>query len=577
MRQRNYWIPTLREMPAEAEAASHKLLLRGGYIRPLAAGIYSYLPLGWRVLRKVEAIIREEMDRTGAQELLMPAMQPAELWRESGRYSLYGPELMRLHDQNGREFALGPTHEEVITSLVRDHVASYRSLPMTVYQIQTKFRDERRPRFGLLRGREFVMKDAYSFGMDEQSLDQSYRDMFAAYERIFTRCGLKFRAVEADAGSIGGYGGTHEFMALTDIGEDTVVTCPDCGYSANLEMAEAAPADVEAEAAVDSAASSADIGPCECFATPGIKTIEQLVQSLNVEAQELFKTLIYTVDGQPVAVVVRGDHEVNEIKVKNYMQAEQIELADEAAVVQAAGCPAGFVGPVGLSLRLLVDREAAAVVSGIAGANKADHHLRHVVPGRDFALGHVGSFRNVQPGDRCPRCTAAMTTRRGIEVGHVFKLGTKYSDSLGAALTDASGRQSSPIMGCYGIGVSRLLAAVAEQCHDERGIVWPASIAPFQAHIIPVSVHDDVQRTTAENLYARLSGLGVETLLDDRDERPGVKFKDADLIGAPVRIIVGKGAADHRIEYKERSGGEQAELGVDEAVERIMAHYKTRV
>ncbi|ULL18824.1 proline--tRNA ligase [Paenibacillus sp. H1-7] len=575
MRQRNVLIPTMREVPAEAEAASHKLLIRAGYIRQLAAGIYSYLPLGWRVLRKLEGIIRDEMDRTGAQEILMPAMQPAELWHESGRYSLYGPELMRLHDHNGREFALGPTHEEVVTTLVRDHVTSYRSLPMTLYQIQTKFRDERRLRFGLLRGREFLMKDAYSFGLDWESLDQSYQAMFGAYQRIFTRCGLHFRAVEADAGSIGGEGGTHEFMALADIGEDTVISCSECDYAANLEMAEAAPEEHSAARANEAGGSAApSAAGCEPFATPGIKTIEQLVQALNIGADQLLKTLIYLADGEPVAVVVRGDHEVNEIKVKHYLHAEHIELADEAAIVKATGCPAGFIGPVGLSIRLLADREAASVASGIAGANKTDMHLRHVVPGRDFPLDHIGSFRNVREGDLCPRCSGALTARRGIEIGHVFKLGTKYSDSLGAELTDATGKAARIIMGCYGIGVSRLLSAVVEQRHDEHGIVWPLSIAPFHVHLIPVSVQDGTQMELTHKLYARLQELGIEVLMDDREERPGVKFKDADLIGIPLRIVIGKGAADGRVEYKERDGGSQAELSADEAVERIASQIR---
>ncbi|WP_028550113.1 proline--tRNA ligase [Paenibacillus sp. UNC451MF] len=563
MRQRNMLIPTLREIPAEAEAASHKLMLRGGFIRPLAAGIYTYLPTGWRVLRKIERIIREEMDRTGAQELLMPAMQPTELWQQSERYNVYGPELIRLHDRNQREFALGPTHEEVVTSLIRDTVSSYRSLPMTVYQIQTKFRDERRPRFGLLRGREFIMKDAYSFAMDWESLDSTYQSMYEAYHRIFTRCGLRFRSVEADAGSIGGEGETHEFMALAEIGEDTVVVCSSCGYAANLEKA------VSAQQ-IQEKATSAPSCDCEKFATPGIKTIDQLVHALGITADTIIKTLVYVADGQPVAIAIRGDHEVNELKVKQWLQAEALELSDEWTIQQSLGGPAGYIGPVGLPFKLLVDHSAAQVASGVAGANEADYHVRNVVPGRDFPLNHVGDFRNVKEGEGCPHCASELKFHRGIEIGHVFKLGTKYSDKLKAETADAAGRQTHLIMGCYGIGVSRLLSAIVEQYHDEQGITWPASIAPFQVHLIPVSTQDEVQRNLAESLYQQLSGLGIEVLMDDREERPGVKFKDADLIGIPIRLVIGKKAVDGLVEYKTRSSSEQAELTVEAAVDRIL-------
>ncbi|WP_079913445.1 proline--tRNA ligase [Paenibacillus sp. 32352] len=563
MRQSGMLIPTLREVPAEAEAASHRLLLRGGFIRPLAAGIYTYLPMGWRVLRKLQQLIREEMDRTGAQELHMPALQPAELWQQSERYNVYGPELIRLHDRHLREFALGPTHEEVVTALIRDTVSSYRSFPMTVYQLQTKFRDELRPRFGLLRGREFLMKDAYSFAMDWDSLDLSYRAMYEAYQRIFARCGLHYAAVEADAGSIGGEGETHEFTALAEVGEDTIAVCPGCGYAANLEKAVSARPD-------QADGSSGSIGACEAFATPGIKTIDQLVQTLELPADAFIKTLVYVADGQPVAVAVRGDQEVNELKVRHWLQAESLELADEQIIREAAGGPAGFVGPVGLSIKLLVDYSAAALSSGIAGANEADHHLRNVMPGRDFPLDHTGDFRNVKEGDCCPRCRDSLKLARGIEIGHVFKLGTKYSGKLKAEITDASGRPTKLIMGCYGIGISRLLSAIAEQHHDEHGILWPASVAPFQVHLIQVSIQDEAQRALAESLYEQLTKHGVEVLIDDREERPGVKFKDADLIGIPIRIVIGKKAADGLVEFKLRGSGEQTEVTASEALERIL-------
>jgi prolyl-tRNA synthetase len=562
MRQRHALIPTLREAPAEAEVMSHQLMLRGGFIRQLAAGIYTYLPLGRRVLRKLETIIREEMDRTGAQEILMPSMQPTELWQESGRYSVYGPELIRLRDRNQREFALGPTHEEVVTSLIRDEISSYRKLPLLVYQIQTKFRDERRPRFGLLRGREFLMKDAYSFDMDWHGLDQAYQSMYVAYQQIFRRCGLNFLTVEADAGSIGGEGDTHEFMALADIGEDTVAICTDCDYAANLEMAKSGPS-----LGAEQPFSTQD---WELFSTPGITTIDQLVQSLDVSPEPLMKTLIYSANGKPVAVLVRGDHEVNEAKVKSFLQAEQLELADAETVALAIGVPIGFIGPVQLPIRLLVDQEAASMQAGIAGANKVGFHMRNVVPGRDFRLTDVGDFRNAKEGDPCSLCKGTLKFTRGIEVGHIFKLGTKYSKPLEAGFLDPNGRQQPMIMGCYGIGISRLLAAIAEQCHDESGIRWPRAIAPFQIHLIPVSANDRIQMETAEALYERLRRLGADVLLDDRDERLGVKLKDADLIGIPIRIVIGKKAQEGYVEFKERDATELSLLSVEDAVDRVI-------
>ncbi|MFC4768823.1 proline--tRNA ligase [Effusibacillus consociatus] len=566
MRQSTYLVPTLREAPAEAEAVSHKLMLRAGFIRQVAAGIYTYLPLGWRVLRKVETIVREEMDRAGAQEILMPAMQPAELWQESGRYQVYGPELIRLQDRHEREFALGPTHEEVVTTLVRNEVRSYRKLPMNLYQIQTKFRDERRPRFGLLRGREFLMKDAYSFDGDWEGLDKTYWSMYDAYSRIFTRCGLNFRPVEADAGAIGGEGGTHEFMALADIGEDTIATCTNCDYAANLEKAESGPGKQEYR--------EVTVGEHEKFHTPAIRTIDQLTEAFGIDPKQLIKTLIYNVDGQPVAVLVRGDHEVNEIKVKNFLGAENVELADAETTQKVTGATVGFAGPVGLSVPILVDREVAAMPFGIVGANEQDHHIKNVRPGHDFSVEKTGDFRNVIEGDTCPRCEGTLKFYRGIEVGHVFKLGTKYSEKLGAKYLDQNGKEQVMIMGCYGIGVSRVLSAIVEQNHDDNGIIWPLSVAPFHVHLIPVSAKDETQMKLAEELYERLRSNGVEVLLDDRDERPGVKFKDSDLTGIPIRVTIGKGAADGRVEYKERRHNEQLDLALEEALTRIVQAVK---
>lgn len=565
MRQSELLLNTLRESPGDAEVISHQLMLRAGLIRQLAAGVYMYLPLGRRVLRKVEQIIRDAMDQSGAQEVLLPAMQPAELWEKSGRYSVYGPELIRLRDRHEREFALGPTHEEVITTLVASEINSYRRLPVTLYQIQTKFRDERRPRFGLLRGREFLMKDAYSFDTSWEGLNNSYWNMYHAYEQIFTRCGVNYRAVEADAGAIGGQGETHEFMALADIGEDTIASCTCCDYAANLEKA-------ESRAGIDGQLSETD--PSEALEeihTPNIRSIDQLVQSLHVSSTDIIKTVIFMANDQPVAVVVRGDRDINEIKVKNYLGAENIAIADAEQVKELTGVPVGFIGPYGISLPLLVDQEVTQLRNVIAGANKEDAHYRHVEPKRDLDLTNTGDFKTVREGDGCPRCSeGTLRFYRGIEIGHVFKLGTKYSDSMGATFLNASGQSESMIMGCYGIGVSRILSAVIEQHHDEHGIRWPLSIAPYQVHLIPVSTKDDLQMQAANELYQHLSAQGVEVLLDDRDERPGVKFKDADLIGIPLRIIIGRDIQQGNVEFVERLSNEKRVVPVNEAVMRII-------
>jgi prolyl-tRNA synthetase len=559
MRQSKLLMPTLREAPAEAEAVSHQLLLRAGLVRQLAAGIYTYLPLGRRVLRKLEGIVREEMDKAGGQEVLMPALQPAELWRQSGRYEVYGPELVRLRDRHDREFALGPTHEEVITALLRGEISSYRQLPATLYQIQTKFRDEQRPRYGLLRGREFLMKDAYSFDADWEGLHRSYMAMYDAYHRIFTRCDLNFRAVEADAGSIGGEGGTHEFMALADIGEDTIASCTCCNYAANLEKAEYGIAHMDA-AVVEPEAPKR-------LHTPGIKKIEQLTESLGQDASVFIKTLIFVADGNPVAILVRGDHEVNEIKVKQALAVDSLALADQETTERVTGAPTGFAGPVGLAIPIYADIAVTQMAAAIVGANEADYHLANIQPGVHFNSMARGDYRNAAEGDRCPRCEEGrLQFHRGIEIGHVFKLGTKYSEAMEATFLDASGKAQSLIMGCYGIGVSRLLSAVIEQHADEQGIVWPASIAPYHVHIVPVSAKDDTQMSLASQLAERLTAAGIEVLLDDRDERPGVKFKDADLIGIPLRLTVGRQAANGIVEAKLRTEAAAKELTIEEAL-----------
>lgn len=564
MRQSQLFASTLREAPAEAEVISHRLLLRAGYIRQLAAGVYTYMPLGWRVLRRVERILREELERAAAQELRMPALQPTELWKESGRYNAYGPELIRLLDRHQREFALGPTHEEVITTLVKNEVSSYRQLPVTLYQIQTKFRDERRPRSGLLRGREFLMKDAYSFDASWEGLDRSYRAMYDAYHRIFERCGLFFRAVEADAGAIGGDGGSHEFMALADMGEDTIAVCSHCGYAANVE---------KATSKENHPAASQHASPMmEKLHTPGVRTIEQLTRFLQINAVDVLKTLIYIADGHPIAVLVRGDHEVNELKVKNALAVDTLALADAETAAAVTGAATGFAGPVGLSIPLYVDRAASRMKSGVAGANESEFHVNHVVPGRDFPLAHVDDFRNVKEGEACSCCAeGSLRLVKGIEVGHVFKLGTKYSEPLGARYLDMNGKAQPILMGCYGIGVSRMMSAIVEQHHDERGIIWPPAVAPYQVHLIPVSIKDETQRKLAEALYATFRNYGIDVLLDDRDERAGVKFNDSDLIGLPIRIVIGKDATRGQVEYVERRTNDKQLLSVDEAILRIRA------
>lgn len=563
MKQSKLFSATLRDIPTDAEIKSHQFMLRSGFIRQLAAGIYTYLPMGWRVLRKIEQIVREEMDRAEAQEILMPAMQPAELWKESGRYEVYGPELIRLKDRHAREFALGPTHEEVVTNLAKNEISSYRRLPVTLYQIQMKFRDERRPRFGLLRGREFLMKDAYSFDSTWEGLDKSYKIMYETYIRIFERCGLNYRAVEADAGSIGGEGETHEFMILTDTGEDIIAACTHCDYAANLEKAQSGKANTP----------KVEMNSVELVkvSTPNIRTIDQLMQRFEVEPTTIIKTLIYEVDEKPVAVLVRGDHEVNEMKLKNYLHADNINLADVETTESVTGAPVGFAGPIGLKIPYVVDAEVVQMQTGIVGANEADYHYKNVVPNRDFFIKDIGDFHNVTEGDACPRCNEGILKFfKGIEAGHTFKLGTKYSDKLDASFLDANGRKQSMVMGCYGIGISRILAAYVEQNHDEKGMIWSPEISPFQVHLIPVSNKDELYMKIAEELYAELIKNGIEVLLDDRSERAGVKFHDSDLIGIPIRLVIGKHAVNGMVEYVERKNNEKQLLTKDDAFSRII-------
>ncbi len=535
-------LPTLKEDPAEAEAVSHRLLLRAGMIRKLASGIYNYLPLGLRVLRKVENIVRQEMDRAGAQEVLLPAVQPAELWQESRRWEVYGKELLRFKDRHGRDCCFGPTHEEVITDLVRREVHSYRQMPLNLYQIQVKFRDEIRPRFGLIRGREFIMKDAYSFDADEAGAEACYAAMYEAYSRIFARCGLKFKVVEADTGPIGG-SFSHEFMVLADTGEDLLASCPACDYAANLEKAE-----VPAPAANPAPAPAAE---AVAVATPNVRTVEEVAAFLKVTPREIVKTLIYETDEGPVAVLLRGDHEVNEVKVRNLLKVTELVLAGPGRVEDLTGAQVGFAGPVGLNLPIYADQAVAVLNAFVTGANRDDYHLVNVHPYRDLALTQVADLRVVTAQDPCPRCAGALRILRGIEVGHIFKLGLKYSQALKATYLDAEGREQYIFMGCYGIGVSRIVAAAIEQGHDADGIIWPLALAPFQVGLIPISLNDAPTREAALRLYQEMDAAGLEVLFDDRDERPGVKFKDCDLLGLPLRVVLGprplaQGAAEVR-------------------------------
>ena len=558
MRMSQLWAPTLRETPSEAEVISHQLMLRAGFIRRAAAGIYTYLPLAWRVLRKIEQIVREEMDAKGGQEMLMPVVQPAELWQETGRWDEYGDYMFRLKDRHGRDFCLGPTHEELITALMRAEVRSYRQLPLRLYQIANKYRDEPRPRFGLMRGREFIMKDLYSFDRDEEGLDVSYRYMYEAYERIFARCGLTTRAVEADPGAIGGTA-NHDFMVLADAGEDEVVYCTACDYAANTEKAESAPPPAPA--------ARAETPPAEQVATPGARTIDEVARLLGVEPARLLKTLLYEADGQPVAAVVRGDHELNEVKLKRIWGAKTLEMASAERIQSVTGAPVGFSGPVGLKgVRIVADPWAWAVADAVAGANAADAHLIHVQPGRDWQADDIADFRTVEGGGAGVGGGAPVAAARGIEVGHVFKLGTRYSEALGATYLDEDGKAKPIVMGSYGIGIGRTMAAIIEQHHDERGIRWPASVAPYHVIVVPVNYEDQRQRQVAERLYEELSAAGVEVVLDDRLERAGVKFNDADLIGFPWRITIGPRAlAEDAVEVTSRDGSLQERVPVEEA------------
>ncbi len=574
MRMSSLFVQTLREFPSDAEVMSHKLLVRAGYIRKLTNGVYNYLPLMWRVLKKVENIVREEMDKAGAQELLMPFVQPSELWQESGRWDVYGKELMRLKDRHGREMCLGPTHEEVITSIAREGIRSYKQLPVNLYQIQSKFRDEIRPRFGLLRGREFIMKDAYSFDVDEAGLDKSYEIMAEAYRKIFERCGLETKMVQSDSGAIGG-SVSHEFMVLVNeeaennAGENDVFYCTNCGYSANSNHAVSVLPSVQTEGKYFEA---------KITETPNTHSIEELSQFLNIPSSIICKALIYVIDGKYVMALIRGDKTVEETKLMNVFGGNEIRIArnDEIEeIMQNSGLNAiaGFIGPEGIKgVEIVADETVKELKNFVIGCNQTDKHLVGANWGKDIKLPErIFDIRLVEEGDKCTQCGADLKVTKGIEVGNIFKLGTKYSKAMNATFTDKDGQEKPFIMGCYGIGISRTAAAAVERHHDENGIIWPLAIAPYTVIIVPVSDQDETQMSIAEDMYKKLLADNVEVILDDRSERAGVKLKDADLIGIPYRITVGKTIKDGLVEFKTRATNVVETISPDEAIQRILS------
>ncbi|ASW42133.1 proline--tRNA ligase [Clostridium isatidis] len=563
MKMSNMLISTLREVPAEAEIDSHKLMLRAGMIRKMASGIYNYMPLGLKVLKNVEDIIREEMNNAGAQEFLASAIIPAELWQESGRWGAYGAEMFRLKDRNDRDFCLGPTHEEVFTDIARNEIKSYKQLPLNLYQIQTKYRDERRPRFGVMRSREFVMKDAYSFDKDQDGLDISYNKMRDAYIKIFERCGIVAKPVDADTGAIGG-SGSAEFMVKSEVGEDDVVFCTNCDYAANIEKAPSTPEKAEKEA-------YKEINKIE---TPNVRTIEDLIKFFNTTEKKFAKTLIYNADGKIVAVMVRGDREVNEVKLSNALGGVvDLSMASAEEVMKATSAQVGFAGPINLKVdTLLVDKEVANMYNFIVGANETGYHFENVNYGRDFE-GIVGDYRNITEGENCPVCGGKITISKGTEVGHIFKLGTKYSEAMNAKFIDENGKEVPFVMGCYGIGVTRTMASIIEQNHDENGIIWPLSVAPYHVNVIAVNIKDEMQMKVANEIYEELKALGVDVIFDDRNERAGVKFKDSDLMGIPMRITVGKKVTEGQVEFKLRTS-EVENIKIEEVVARVKEEFE---
>lgn len=563
MKMSKMLISTLKEVPSDAEITSHQLMMRAGMIKKMASGVYNQLPMGLRVFNKIQNIIREEMNAKGAQEILCSGLIPSELWKESGRWDVMGPEMFRLNDRNERSYCMGPTHEEVFTDIIRQEVTSYKQLPLNLYQIQVKYRDERRPRFGVMRTKTFTMKDAYSFDVDQEGLDKSYQDMFDAYTNIFRRCELENSPVQADSGAMGG-SASAEFMVKSEVGEDEIVFCSGCDYAANIEKA----------VSVNHEACNEEMKELKEVHTPEVTTIDELAKFFNIESGKFGKTLIYYADGKSVAVVVRGDREVNETKVANAIGgAVEFELASETTIKEVTGAEVGFAGPIGIKTDyLLIDQEVADQKNIIIGANKTEYHVENANYGRDFE-GTVGDFRNVEEGDKCTKCGSALEVARGVEVGHIFKLGTKYSESMGATYLDKNGKTQPIVMGCYGIGVERTAAAVIEQHHDENGIIWPLSIAPYHVVVVPVNMKKEEQVKAAEKIYNELKDMGVEVLLDDRDERVGFKFKDSELIGIPMRITVGKDITDGKVEFKLRSESGKEVIALDEIKSKIESEF----
>lgn len=568
MRMSKLYMPTLREVPSEAEIPSHKLLLRGGMMRKLVSGVYSYLPLGYRVIRKIENIVREEMDNAGSQELLMSAIQPKEIWESSGRWDNFGPEMFKLKDRNIREFCLGPTHEEYFTSLIRDEIKSYKQLPLNLYQIQTKYRDEKRPRFGLIRAREFIMKDAYSFDRDVEGMEKSYQDMWKAYERIFTRLKLKYKVVEGDSGAMGG-NQSHEFMAMSEVGESLVAYCDNCDYAAT---------DEKATVVYNVERTEEDMKDMEKVPTPNTTTIEDLVDFFHIDKSNFGKALVYKIGGEPVVAIIPGDRELNETKLCNYLKVpeHELELADEKTIEKISGAAKGFTGPVGLKedVKILVDSRITHMRNIIVGGNETDYHLKNVNFGRDFTGEVVEDLLLIDKGDICPKCGKTLLLDRGIEVGNIFQLGTKYSDSLKATYLDENGKEQPIVMGSYGVGVSRSMAAIVEQYHDENGIIWPLVVAPYHVIITIINVKNEEQRELGERIYKELKDRGLEVLLDDRNERAGVKFNDRDLIGIPIRITVGKRANENIVEYSLREDGINEDIPVEAIGDKIEEKFK---
>lgn len=560
MKMSNLFYTAQKEIPAEAEIPSHQLMLRAGLIRKISSGIYSFLPLGLKAVQNIEKIIREELNQKDAQEILMPALLPAEPYKQTGRWEKYGKEMFKLEDRSGKEYGLGPTHEEFFTELVKSEIKSYKRLPINLYQIQHKYRDEMRPRFGLMRTREFIMKDAYSFDKDYEGLDEVYEKMRVAYNNIFTRCGLDYLVVDADSGAIGG-SNSQEFMVKSEYGEDTIAFCGKCGYSANIEKAECIPGEIQVE----------EEKQIEEIYTPNVGKIEDLMNFEGIQPEKMTKTIIYLIDGNPVIAMVKGNREVNETKLLNLLNGDEIVLADNETVERITGAKVGFAGPINLKgqIPIYIDKEVLTMKNFLVGANKSDYHYVNVNI-KDFEYTKVADIRNIEKGDRCPKCNGEIDIVKGIEVGHIFKLGTAYSEKLGCTYIDENGKNVDMVMGCYGIGVTRVLPAIIEQNRDEKGIIWPEEVAPYKVSIVPISIDNEIQKNLAIEIYEKLSKQGIEVILDDRKERPGVKFNDTELLGIPYRVTIGREAENNIVEFCQRRNGKVEKKTKEETIEILI-------